>query len=112
MPKHMPTIYDVAKKAGVSPSTVSRVLNEPFRVQIEKRKLVLDAIRELKFIPKADAVALARKQYKKIAVIAPFFTQPSFMQRLRGISSILSGHHYELIMYAIESTKEDRKSVV
>lgn len=106
MVKQLPTIYDVAKKAGVSPSTVSRVLNEPSRVQIEKRKLVLDAINELNFVPKADAVALARKQYKKIGVIAPFFTQPSFMQRLRGVSAVLSGHHYELVVYAIESTKE------
>lgn len=100
------TIYDVASKAGVSPATVSRVLNEPSRVHADKRKLVLDAIAELKFIPKADAVAHARLQYKKIGVIAPFFTQPSFMQRLRGISSILSRHHYELVIYAIESTKE------
>lgn len=106
MVNQLPTIYDVAKKAGVSPSTVSRVLNEPSRVHIEKRKLVLDAIHELNFVPKADAVALARKQYKKIGVIAPFFTQPSFMQRLRGISAVLSGHHYELVVYAIESTKE------
>ena len=101
-----PTIYDVAIKAGVSAATVSRVLNEPSRVQAEKRKLVLDAINELKFVPKAEAVAHARQQYKKIGVIAPFFTQPSFMQRLRGISSVLSGQHYELVVYAIESTKE------
>lgn len=102
----VPTIYDVAKKAGVSPATVSRVLNEPSRVQPEKRKLVLEAISVLKFTPKAEAVAHARQQYKKIGVIAPFFTQPSFMQRLRGVSSVLSGQHYELVVYAIESTKE------
>lgn len=106
MSEKNPTIYDVAEHAGVSVSTVSRVLNEPSRVQPEKRKLVLDAIAELKFVPKADAVAHARQQFKKIGVIAPFFTQPSFMQRLRGVSSVLSGHHYELVVYAIESTKE------
>lgn len=101
-----PTIYNVARKAGVSPATVSRVLNEPSRVQAETRKRVVEAIAALGFVPKADAVAHARKQYKKIGVIAPFFTEPSFMQRLRGLSSVLSGKHYELVIYAIESIEE------
>lgn len=100
------TIYDVAQKAGVSPATVSRVLNEPSRVQVERRKKVLAAIEELHFTPKAEAVALARSMYKKIGVIAPFFTEPSFMQRLRGVSKVLSGQHFELVVYAIESSKE------
>lgn len=106
MNKKAPTIYDVAQKAGVSPATVSRVLNEPSRVNNEKRQGVLTAIEELNFIPKAAAVANARKTYKKIGVIAPFFTQPSFMQRLRGISAVLSEDHYELVIYAIESCEE------
>ncbi len=106
MVKSAATIYDVARAAGVSPATVSRVLNEPSRVQSGTRKRVLEAIAALGFVPKADAVAHARKQYKKIGVIAPFFTEPSFMQRLRGISSVLSGKHYELVVYAIESAEE------
>ncbi len=100
------TIYDVAKKADVSVSTVSRVLNEPGKVNKEKRDKVLEAIKELNFVRKADAVANARKTYKKIGVIAPFFTEPSFMQRLRGISSVLSEQHYELVIYAIDSSSE------
>ncbi len=106
MAERLPTIYDVARTAGVSPATVSRVLNEPSRVQNEKREKVMDAIGELHFVPKADAVAKARRQYKKIGVIAPFFTEPSFMQRLRGIASVLSGRHYELVLYVIESISE------
>ena len=97
------TIYDVALKAGVSSATVSRVLNNPATVAAEKRQRVLSAIKELDFVPNADAVANARKQYHKIGVIAPFFTQPSFMQRLRGVSSVLTGQHYELVVYAIDA---------
>lgn len=100
------TIYDVAKKAGVSPATVSRVLNEPSRVNEEKRDRVLDAINELKFVPKAEAVANARSGLKRIGVIAPFFTEPSFMQRLRGISRVLSARHYEMVVYSLESARE------
>src|SRR5574344_3026808 len=100
------TIYDVAKEAGVSAATVSRVLNDPSKVNSEKRDSVMAAIDALHFVPKAAAVANARQSYRKIAIIAPFFTEPSFMQRLRGISRIISGHHYELIIYAIESQEE------
>ena len=89
------TIYDVAKEAGVSPATVSRVLNEPNKVASVKRDSVLAAIDKLKFVPKVDAVINARKSYKKIGVIAPFFTQPSFMERLRGICSVLASEHYK-----------------
>ena len=53
------TIYDVAHLAGVSPATVSRVLNEPDRVAQDKREKVQAAIKELNFVPKADAVAKA-----------------------------------------------------
>ncbi len=100
------TIYDVANLAGVSAATVSRVLNEPDKVGEDKRKKVLDAIKELNFIPKADAVANARKGYHKIGVIAPFFTQPSFMERLRGVAQALAPQHYELVIYSIDSTED------
>lgn len=100
------TIYDVADKAGVSPATVSRVLNAPEKVAEKKRQLVLDVIKELNFVPKVDAVINARKSYKKIAVLAPFFTQPSFMQRLRGVTEVLASEHYELIIYSISTTED------
>jgi LacI family transcriptional regulator len=106
MAQNVATIYDVARKAEVSPATVSRVLNEPSKVNVEKRNAVLAAIASLHFVPKAAAVANARQSYKKIGVIAPFFTQPSFMQRLRGISNVLSGRHYEIVVYSIESQEE------
>lgn len=100
------TIYDVARLAGVSSATVSRFLNEPDRVAQEKRDRIQSAITELNFVPKADAVAKARSAYRKIGVVAPFFTQPSFMERLRGISAVLSAEHYELVVYSID-TMED-----
>lgn len=105
------TIYDVAKEAGVSPATVSRVLNEPNKVASVKRDSVLAAIDKLKFVPKVDAVINARKSYKKIGVIAPFFTQPSFMERLRGICSVLASEHYEVVIYTI-NTVEDLNNYV
>lgn len=65
----------------------------------------MKAIEELQFVPKAEAVAKARQQLMKIAVIAPFFTETSFMERLKGIASVLSDHHYELVIYSVQSSE-------
>jgi LacI family transcriptional regulator len=101
--KRSPTIYDVAKLSGVSISTVSRVLNTPQQVRIKTRKNVLEAIEHLNFIPKADASARARKDFERIGVLTPFFTAPSFVQRLGGIAAVLDRTKYELIIYTVES---------
>lgn len=98
-----PTIYDVAKKAGVSISTVSRVLNSPNKVNAETRVAVIDTISELGFIPKAEARARALKNLGRIGVITPFFTEPSFVQRLRGVASVLSSSQYELVVFSVDS---------
>ena len=105
------TIYDVARLAGVSSATVSRFLNEPDRVASEKRERIQFAIKELNFVPKAEAVAKARRAYRRIGVVAPFFTQPSFMERLRGIEVVLSAEHYELVLYSID-TQEDLNNYI
>lgn len=98
-----PTIYDVASRAEVSIATVSRVLNNPNRVNIQTRQRVLAAIDELEFVPKAEATARARRHNYRIGVLAPFFTYPSFVQRLRGVASILNGSEYELVVYSVDS---------
>jgi LacI family transcriptional regulator len=98
-----PTIYDVAQKAGVSITTVSRVLNAPDKVNPETRERILTAIDALGFTPKAEARARALRQTGRIGVITPFFTAPSFVQRLRGIASALTKENYELVIYAVES---------
>jgi LacI family transcriptional regulator len=96
------TIYDVAERAGVSISTVSRVLNSPDQVNISTRSRVLDAIDELNFVPRAEAAARARKGTRRIGVLAPFITYPSFVQRLRGVA-MLADSAYELVIYNVES---------
>jgi LacI family transcriptional regulator len=97
------TIYDVAEIARVSISTVSRVLNAPEQVQAATRTRVLAAIDQLNFVPRADATARARKAMRRIGVLAPFFTYPSFVQRLRGVANALADVAYEMVIYNVES---------
>lgn len=99
-----PTIYDVAKHAGVSITTVSRMLNDSDKVNSETRKRVLASIDLLGFVPKAEARARAMQKNGRIGVITPFFTAPSFIQRLRGIAGALSPKNFELVIYTVDST--------
>jgi len=103
-----PTIYDVARKAEVSISTVSRVLNKPQSVSRSTRERVLTAIEQLGFVPSAEASARARRDFRRIGVLTPFFTAPAFVQRLRGVAAALAGSNYELIVYAVESLAQLR----
>jgi DNA-binding LacI/PurR family transcriptional regulator len=101
--KRSPTIYDVATAAQVSISTVSRVLNNPDKVNDATRSTVLEAINNLGFVPKAEARARALKEFRRIGVLTPFFTAPSFVQRLRGAASALQSTSDELIIFTVDS---------
>ena len=101
--KPQPTIYDVAQKADVSIATVSRVLNGSQQVRDATRRKVLEAVDELGFVPKADAVARAKLSTGQIGIISPFFTIPSFGQRMRGVAEILANSPYELVIYTVDS---------
>jgi DNA-binding LacI/PurR family transcriptional regulator len=101
--KAPPTIYDVAKLSGFSISTISRVLNAPDKVNSETHKRVMESIDQLGFIPRAEARARALRNTGRIGVLTPFFTAPSFVQRLRGVASSLSKANYELVIYPVDS---------
>jgi LacI family transcriptional regulator len=102
MKKRTPTIYDVAATAGVSISTVSRILNNPAASIDGTRQKVMRAVDLLGFVPKAEASALARKHVGSIGVILPFFTSPSYVQRMRGIASALGDTEFELVVYWVK----------
>lgn len=99
----MATIYDVATHAGVSISTVSLALNNPNRVRPETLKRVLAAADELRFVPKAEAVFRARRGVRRIGVMAPFTSYPSFAERLNGVIRALRRESWEIVIYDQES---------
>lgn len=101
--KKTPTIYDVAELSGVSISTISRVLNASNKVNPETRARVFKAIDKLGFVPKAEARARALRKTSRIGVVTPFFTAPSFVQRLRGAAGALSKVNYDLVIYTVDS---------
>ena len=68
-PKATPTIYDVARRAGVSIASVSRVLNDQGSPRAETRKRVLRAVEDLSFVPDGAARALSNKLKQVVGVV-------------------------------------------
>ena len=83
------TIYEVADRANVAISTVSRVLNDSPDVAAKTRERVLQAMRELDFRPDRTARALARQTTRYLAVAIPSFTTPFHTELLKGVRQCL-----------------------
>ena len=105
------TIRDVARLAGVSRGTVSRVLNDQPRVDPQTRVRVLQAIADLDFSPSMLARGLSIGRTHSVGVVVPFITRPSIVERLRGIEGALSTTPYDLIVFNVE-TRQRRDSVL
>lgn len=92
------TVTEVAKLAGVSVSTVSRILNGSARVADDKREAVEKAIEELNFKPNLLAQSLKRGSSMTIGVLVQAVESPFFNETLRGIEDTLSGTGYAALI--------------
>ncbi|MFS0778266.1 LacI family DNA-binding transcriptional regulator [Neobacillus sp. 3P2-tot-E-2] len=98
----MVTVVDVAKKAGVSVATVSRVLNSNYMVTKEKRDKVLKAINELGYVPKTTVRSEKNGDKKVIVVVAAAIIH----EVIAGIQDFGEQHGYEImISYHASQTK-------
>ena len=93
-----PTIKDVAKLAGVSISTVSRVMNESKPVSPESRRKVLDAIKKLDFKPNELARSLVMRKSNMIGVIVKDIGISYMAQIIRGIEEIGRMYNYDILL--------------
>lgn len=94
----MSTILDVARLAGVSRSTVSRVLNESPRVDSETREKVLKAIKRLNFQPSLVARNLRKQETKLIAVLIPNISNPFNARLMEGMEQVAVKNGYNIIL--------------
>ncbi|MFN3135343.1 MAG: LacI family DNA-binding transcriptional regulator [Candidatus Kryptonium sp.] len=104
----MATIKDVAKKAGVSISTVSYVLNNKGKVSEATRERVLQIAQELNYIPNTFAKGLKKKQYELVALIVHEIKGPFYDSIVRGIQDVLHSFGYNLLIFCtLENRRED-----
>ncbi|TYR80924.1 LacI family DNA-binding transcriptional regulator [Priestia megaterium] len=94
----MTNIRDIAKKAGVSVSTVSRVLNNHPYVSDQKRKRVEEIIDELNYEQNMNAVHLSKGKTQMVAIVLPFVNHPYFSMLLEGIASEALKAQYQLVI--------------
>lgn len=103
------TIYDVARKAGVAISTVSRVLNNSNDVSDRTKARVQKTIAELQFRPDRTAKSLAQRQNYSLAVAIPTFTTPFHNELLKGIRGSLRDAQIDLLLFDLGSDKPEQQ---
>lgn len=94
----MTSIREVAKLAGVSPATVSRVMNGTANVNEEKKKRVEAAIKETGFQPNELARALYKKSSKMIGMIVPDIENPFFSELAKAVEDTAYQNGYRILL--------------
>ncbi len=94
----MPTIYEVARRAGVSTATVSRVLSQPDVVSPTTRRRVLEAVDRLGYAPNVAAKNLRTLKTGKLLVTVPDISNPFFALILRGIEDAAQREGYSVLL--------------
>lgn len=107
-----PTIYDIAKLAGVNPSTVSRALNKPGRINAATEEKIRRAAKELNYRVNPMARSLPTGRTKMLAVIVADITNPMFFDAVRGAELAAANNGYTtLIAESQESSTNEATAV-
>jgi LacI family transcriptional regulator len=107
------TLEDIARKSGVSRSTVSRVINGDEKVKPDTRDKVMAVIHEFNFQPNLAARGLAARRTNVIGLVTPagvstLFTDPYFPQLIRGVTSACNARQYTVMLWLAEPEFERR----
>lgn len=101
----MTNIKDLAKMAGVSVTTVSRVLNNHPYVSEEKKKAVLEAIKASNYYKNINAVHLSKGKTQLVGVVLPYSDHPYFALLLKGIAKQALEYNYKLVLFQTDYMK-------
>ncbi len=106
----MATISDVAERAGLSRTTVSRVINQHPYVSEEKKKLVKQAMEELQYVPNSNAQKLRKQKTETIAVYVPRLTNPFFSQLVETMEEVAAEKEFQLLFCQTRYNKQQELS--
>lgn len=106
------TIRDVAREAGVSPSTVSRVFNDSSLVKKETQQRVREAARRLRYVPNGTARALSIKKTHVLGLILPYPHREFFSEIVRGIDETAQQAGYLLQTSSSHNRLEDTRMLM
>ena len=108
----MPTVLDVAKRAGVAPITVSRVINNSGYISQATRERVEKAVKELGYVPNTLARGLRSKQTKTLALVVTDITNPYFTLMARGVEDAAGASDYTVIYCNTDESEEKEENYV
>jgi LacI family transcriptional regulator len=103
----VPTISDVARDAGVSKSTVSRVLNNTAKISSGTRNRVLEAVKRLRYEPNSLARSLTKHKTFTIGVILEDILNPFFTEVAKGIEVALRKKNYSMLLTSTDFDREN-----
>lgn len=105
----MATIQDVARTAGISVATVSRVLNNSTAVSPETKETVMEAIKKLNYQPNLLGRNLRRMETKRVLVLLPNIANPFYPSIVKGIEDIGHWSGYNVMLCNTDSNKHREK---
>ncbi|WP_211326044.1 LacI family DNA-binding transcriptional regulator [Thermosporothrix hazakensis] len=107
------TIRDIAALAGVSKTTVSRVLNNRPDVDAETRERVMKVVEEHGFVPSVAASTLAGRS-RLIGALIPELTWPLIPEIMHGVAEVIAQTDYELVLYSVNDRnhQKDRSEIL
>jgi LacI family transcriptional regulator len=108
----MSTIADVARRAGVSTMTVSRVLNNSGYASEETRSRVVAAVAELGYMPDGPARSLRVKRTQTLALVLTDITNPFFTTVARGVEDAASAEGYSVMFCNTDESEEEEARYV
>ena len=104
--KSAPTIYDIARVAGVNPSTVSRALSQPGRINIKTEQRILSAAKELNYRINPMARALPTGRTSTLGLVVADITNPMFFNAARGAERAAAERGYILVLVESQESGE------
>lgn len=113
----MPTLKDIAEKAGVAPSTVSRVINDNPRISDKTKRKVKRIMKELGYHPNLNARNLVKQRSHNMGILIPnsadeAFSDPFFAEILRGIGGTAQSEGFNLLLLTGESEDDELNTVL
>ncbi len=102
-----PTIYDIAKTAGVSPGTVSRTLNNVGYIKYETREKIEAVMKQFDYIPNRAARSLKTKRTGLIMLAIPDTDNPFYVDMIKAVQDVVKANDNSMVLYYTEGKKND-----
>ena len=103
------SIYEIAREAGVSPATVSRVMNQSARVSAEKRERVLQVIDKYGFKPNALAKGLNNSRRGVLGILSAWVDSPFYGRMISECERVANARDYTLMMFCFSSDPQQER---